>query len=112
MRRTLRNALLAAGAVAVLVALVPNRAMAQSTTKGPFYDSSEGEQRARKFFRGVANVTLAVAEIPNQAFQEAYRTSPVTGTVVGAGKGVYKGVQRFVIGICMLRIGVRAMSGV
>lgn len=69
-----------------------------STTKGPYYNDSENELRARKLMRGVANVTLCVAEIPNQAFQEAYRTSPVTGAVVGAGKGVYKGLKRFCIG--------------
>ena len=69
-----------------------------STTKGPQYGFSEGELRARKLARGFANVTLAVAEIPNQGFREAYRTSPVTGFVIGAGKGVYKGLKRFVIG--------------
>ena len=54
--------------------------------------------RARKLARGFANVILSVSEIPNQAFREAYRTSPVTGGVVGAGKGVVKGAKRFVIG--------------
>lgn len=70
-----------------------------STTKGPYYEHSENEMRARKLARGVANVGLCVAEIPNQAFQEAYKTSPITGTVVGAVKGAWKGVKRFAIGL-------------
>lgn len=69
-----------------------------SRTKGPYYGLSENELRARKLARGVANVGLCVAEIPNQAFQEAYRTSPITGTVVGAGKGLWKGIKRLAIG--------------
>lgn len=95
-------------ALALATAGAPGRASAQdadyrrptyaSTTKGPQYAYSEGELRARKLARGFANVTLAVAEIPNQGFREAYRTSPVTGFVIGAGKGVYKGLKRFVIG--------------
>jgi putative exosortase-associated protein (TIGR04073 family) len=69
-----------------------------SSTKGPFYDVSENELRARKFCRGAGNVVLSVAEIPNQMFQEAYRTSPITGAVVGAGKGAWKGAKRLMIG--------------
>jgi hypothetical protein len=34
-----------------------------------------------------------VAEIPNQMFQEAYRTSPITGSVVGAWNGLVKGTS-------------------
>jgi putative exosortase-associated protein (TIGR04073 family) len=70
-----------------------------SSTKGPFYGQSEGEKKMRKLVRGFANVTLCLAEIPNQAFQEAYRTSPVTGTIVGAAKGVVKGGKRFLVGL-------------
>lgn len=70
-----------------------------STTKGPFYEHSESELRARKLARGFANVGLCVAEVPNQAFQEAYKTSPVTGAVVGTGKGLVKGVKRLVVGV-------------
>lgn len=66
---------------------------------GPFINRSENELRSRKFFRGLANVTLAIFEVPNQAMQEAYRTSPVTGTVVGIGKGVVKGAKRFGVGL-------------
>lgn len=69
-----------------------------STTKGPFYDASENELRGRKLARGLGNVFLCVAEVPNQAFQEAYRTSPIVGFVAGAGKGVWKGVKRLAIG--------------
>ncbi len=67
-------------------------------TIGPYYGASENELRGRKLARGLANVVLSVAEVPNQIFQEAYRTSPVTGAVVGAGKGVVKGLKRLVIG--------------
>jgi putative exosortase-associated protein (TIGR04073 family) len=70
-----------------------------SSTKGPFYNQSEGELRMRKLARGVANVTLCAAEIPNQMFQQAHRTSPVTGMVVGAWKGLVKGGKRLVIGM-------------
>jgi len=69
-----------------------------STTKGPFYYQSENELRMRKLARGAANIGLCVAEIPNQMFQEAYKTSPVTGIFVGAVKGVVKGAKRLVIG--------------
>ncbi len=69
-----------------------------STTRGPYYYYSENELRTRKFFRGAGNVVLCVAEVPNQMFLEAYRTSPVTGIVVGAGKGVVRGGKRFMIG--------------
>lgn len=72
---------------------------APSTTKGPYYEHSENEMRSRKLMRGIANVGLCVAEIPNQAFQEAYKTSPITGAVVGACKGVVKGAKRFGIGL-------------
>jgi putative exosortase-associated protein (TIGR04073 family) len=73
--------------------------LSPSTTKGPYYDHSENELRTRKFFRGLANVGLCVAEIPNQAFREAHKTSPVTGVVVGTAKGVWKGAKRLVIGV-------------
>lgn len=69
-----------------------------SSTKGPYYYQSDSELAARKLVRGVANVTLCVAEVPNQMFQEAYRTSPVTGMVVGAFKGLIKGGKRLAIG--------------
>ena len=69
-----------------------------STTKGPYYAFSENELRTRKLMRGVVNMGLSIAEIPNQAFQEAYKTSPVSGAIVGAGKGVWKGLKRLVIG--------------
>jgi putative exosortase-associated protein (TIGR04073 family) len=69
-----------------------------STTKGPLYNQSTSELRARKLARGTANVVLCVAEVPNQMFREAYSTSPVTGCVVGAVKGVIKGGKRFLIG--------------
>jgi putative exosortase-associated protein (TIGR04073 family) len=75
----------------------PN-SLAPSTTKGPFYSLSENELRARKLARGVCNVILCPGEIPNQMFQEAYNTSPLSGSVVGAGKGVAKGAKRLVIG--------------
>lgn len=69
-----------------------------STTKGPFYHMSENELRTRKLSRGLANVVLCVGEIPNQMFQQAYRTSPITGVFVGAGKGLIKGGKRLMIG--------------
>lgn len=88
------------------LSLIPAQANAQSeravrmgsTTKGPFYHLSENELRSRKLMRGVANVVFAVAEIPNQAFREAYRTTPATGAIVGSGKGIVKGVKRVGVG--------------
>lgn len=71
---------------------------AASTTKGPFYSQSEAELRSRKLCRGLANVFLCVAEIPNQMFRQAYETSPVTGSVVGAWEGVKKGGKRLAVG--------------
>jgi len=79
--------------------MTPVEEVTASTTKGPFYNQSEGELRARKLARGAANVVLCVGEIPNQMFQEAYKTSPVTGVVVGAWKGVVKGSKRLVVGL-------------
>ena len=81
----------------VLIASNPD-SLVPSTSKGPYYYQSENELRARKLMRGAANMLLCVAEVPNQMFQEAYRTSPVTGVVVGAFKGAWKGVQRLGIG--------------
>lgn len=69
-----------------------------STSKGPFYYESTYELRARKLTRGIANVVLCVAEIPNQMFQEAYRSSPISGGIYGIWKGVVKGSKRLVIG--------------
>lgn len=68
------------------------------TTKGPYYYNSEAELRARKFGRGFCNVVLCPAEVPNQMFQEAYKTSPITGMIVGFFKGVYKGGARLGVG--------------
>ncbi|MEN6625094.1 MAG: exosortase system-associated protein, TIGR04073 family [Candidatus Sumerlaeia bacterium] len=69
------------------------------TTKGPYYYYSDSELRGRKFARGFANVLLCPAEIPNQMFQEAYKTSPVTGMIVGLFKGVAKGGARLGVGV-------------
>lgn len=69
-----------------------------SETKGPFYEHSAAEMRTRKLCRGLANIFLCVGEVPNQMFQEVYRTSPVTGSVVGFFKGLGKGAQRLVVG--------------
>lgn len=81
----------------VLIATTPY-SLAPSTTKGPYYYQSENELRARKLSRGLGNVFLCVGEVPNQMFREAYATSPVTGVVVGAFKGVWQGAKRFAIG--------------
>jgi putative exosortase-associated protein (TIGR04073 family) len=71
----------------------------RSTTTGPYYDNNCNELRSRKLMRGVANVTLAVGEIPAGAFREAYATSPVTGAVVGGFHGALVAVQRIGIGL-------------
>jgi len=91
---------------AVLVMSTLGRAGAQDSegrwpakTTGPYYHGSENELRARKLMRGVANIALSVAEIPNQAIMEAHRTSWITGAVVGAVKGTYKGAKRIVVGL-------------
>ena len=81
----------------LLIATTPY-SLTPSTTKGPFYYQSENELRARKLSRGLANVFLCVGEIPNQMFREAYATTPVTGVVVGAFKGTWRGAKRFAIG--------------
>jgi putative exosortase-associated protein (TIGR04073 family) len=70
-----------------------------STTTGPYYDNNCNERRSRKLFRGIANVTMAVGEIPAGAFREAYATSPVTGAVVGGVHGVFVAAQRIGIGL-------------
>jgi putative exosortase-associated protein (TIGR04073 family) len=80
-----------------LITTTPD-SLTPSTTKGPFYHVSENELRSRKFFRGLGNVFLAVGEVPNQMFLESYRTSPVTGMVVGAGKGLWMGAKRIMVG--------------
>lgn len=70
-----------------------------STTTGPMFEDNENEQRSRKLMRGIANVTLALGEIPAGAFREAYATSPVTGAVVGGAHGAVTAVKRFGIGL-------------
>lgn len=70
-----------------------------STTKGPFYYQNEYELRARKLARGFANVILCPAEVPNQMFREAYKSSPVSGGFVGICKGIGKGGKRLAIGV-------------
>lgn len=77
---------------------IPENHIYESSTKGPYYYQSESELKAHKLARGLANVTLCVAEIPNQMFREAYRTSPVSGGFVGIFKGVAKGSKRLAIG--------------
>jgi putative exosortase-associated protein (TIGR04073 family) len=88
---------MAAGEADLLIA-TDEMSVVPSSTKGPYYGQSEGEKRFRKLIRGFANVTLCIAEVPNQAFQQAYRTSPVTGFVIGAWKGFIKGGKRFLVG--------------
>lgn len=70
----------------------------RTETIGPYYDGSNGEKRMHKLCRGVANVGLCVAEIPNQMFKEVHKTSPVTGILVGGVKGVCRGGERLLIG--------------
>lgn len=69
-----------------------------SSTKGPMYYHNEYELKVRKLCRGVANVVLSPAEIPNQMFREAYQSSPGSGMVIGFFKGIGKGAKRIAIG--------------
>lgn len=69
-----------------------------STTKGPYYYHNEYELKARKLVRGVCNIVLCPAEVPNQMFREAYKSSPVPGAFVGFFKGIVKGTKRLAIG--------------
>lgn len=69
-----------------------------SSTKGPYYYQNEYELRFRKLARGIANVGLCPAEIPNQMFREAYKSSPINGAFVGVFKGLWKGGKRLCIG--------------
>ena len=87
-----------AGQTAVAEAPAHSPDIYYSTTKGPYYYHNTYELKARKLARGIANVTLCVAEIPNQMFQEAYNSSLVSGAVVGAWKGLVKGGARLAIG--------------
>lgn len=83
----------------VAIKAVPNQPMAYvSSTKGPYYYHNEYELKARKLARGVANVVFCPAEIPNQMFVEAYKSSTVTGAFVGFFKGIAKGGKRLAIG--------------
>lgn len=81
-----------------IVVIKTHETIEPSTTKGPYYYQSEAELRMRKLARGFANVVLCPAEVPNQMFQEAYKTSPVTGVIVGLFKGIAKGASRLAIG--------------
>lgn len=69
-----------------------------SSTKGPMYYHNEYELRVRKLTRGVLNVVLSPAEIPNQMFREAYQSSPGSGMFIGFFKGIGKGAKRVAIG--------------
>jgi putative exosortase-associated protein (TIGR04073 family) len=76
-----------------------NELLRPSGTRGPLFHQSTAELKARKLARGVVNVVTCVAEVPNQMFKEAYRTSPVTGSVVGAWEGLKMAGKRLAIGL-------------
>ena len=90
---------MAAGGEMMEMAVDSPHSITPSTTKGFYYNMNEYELRTRKLCRGLANVGLCVAEIPNQMFREAYRSSPISGAVVGAWKGVVMGGKRLAIGM-------------
>lgn len=81
-----------------VAAVIKEDCVYASSTKGPYYYQSTCELKARKLARGLANVTLCVAEIPNQMFIHAYKTSPVSGAICGIWDGVKKGGKRLAIG--------------
>ena len=98
--RTVRKFMIALAAMALFGAWTPDASAREaSRTQGPYYAGSEGELRVRKLMRGLANVTLGVFEIPNHAFMEAYRTTPISGAIRGSVKGLVKGAKRMLIGV-------------
>ena len=85
----------------ILVALVmfslAGAAMAQAPDVSR--DQSQVGKMMNKLGRGIINVYLCWVEIPRSIAIEWERTDPVTGTVVGAVKGIGWGFARFATGI-------------
>lgn len=61
-------------------------------------DSSDINKMFHKLGRGVTNVLTGWVEIPKQIAREWTRTDPITGTIVGACKGVVVAVARTFVG--------------
>lgn len=83
--------------VALVMFSLAGAAMAQSPDVSR--DQSQVNKMMNKLGRGIVNVYLCWVEIPRSIAIEWERTDPVTGTVVGAIKGIGWGFARFATGV-------------
>lgn len=67
--------------------------------RGPFYSESVPARASRKFTRGMLNTVFFWTEIPKEVNRDWQNVDPLTGVFTGTGKGIYKGAQRFGVGI-------------
>jgi putative exosortase-associated protein (TIGR04073 family) len=67
--------------------------------RGPFYSESIPARSSRKFTRGLLNTVFFWAEIPKEVNRDWQNVDPLTGVFTGTGKGIYKGAQRFGVGV-------------
>ncbi|MBX7246032.1 MAG: exosortase system-associated protein, TIGR04073 family [Candidatus Sumerlaeaceae bacterium] len=80
--------------VALFVAIA-----ADGLARGPFYSESVPARSGRKFTRGFLNTVFFWAEIPKEVNRDWQNVDPLTGVFTGTGKGLYKGAQRFGVGV-------------
>jgi len=62
--------------------------------RGPLYGSTYPSKVTGKLWGGVSNFVFCWVEIPIEINREIQKTDPFTGTVVGAGQGIYYTVKR------------------
>lgn len=81
----------------LLIALVSLTVPVRAT--GPLYRSTYPSKISYKLGSGLGNILFCWAEIPLEINEEIQNTDPVTGSVVGLGKGIYYTGQRLVLGV-------------
>lgn len=86
------QAIVAALAVALFCA-------SAAEARGPYYGESVPGRSSRKFSRGLLNSTMFWAEIPKEVNRDWQNVDPMTGVFTGTGRGIFKGAQRFGVGV-------------
>ncbi len=81
-----------------LVVLLTVALTAPAFATGPLYTTTYPSKITNKLGRGLGNILFCWVEIPLEINEEIQNTDPVTGTVVGLGKGVFYTGQRLVLG--------------
>lgn len=66
---------------------------------GPLYRNTYPSKVTNKLGRGLGNVIFCWCEFPIEINREIQNTDPVTGTVVGFGRGLWFTVRRLGLGV-------------